>query len=120
MDTFKTNFRKRLIDLSKLVVEYLKTLDYSDENQIIGKQLIRSVTSVGANYSAACRARSTRDYLHKLYIVQEECDESLYWMQTLITLNTSNLNEASCLIERELNEVLSVIIATIKTLKKRI
>ncbi len=49
--------------------------------QIIGKQLLRSGTSVGANYRSACRAKSTADFIHKLSIVEEETDESIYWME---------------------------------------
>lgn len=51
---------------------------------MIGKQLLRSGTSVGANYRAACRAKSTADFVYKMGIVEEETDESLYWMELLI------------------------------------
>src|SRR6478735_142104 len=50
----------------------------------IGKQLLRSGTSVGANYRSACRAKSTADFISKLSIVEEESDESIYWMELLI------------------------------------
>ncbi|MFQ5964699.1 MAG: four helix bundle protein [Candidatus Scalinduaceae bacterium] len=47
---------------------------------MLGKQLLRSGTSVGANYRAACRAKSTADFVYKMGIVEEETDEPLYWM----------------------------------------
>ena len=50
----------------------------------LGGQLLRSGTSVGANYRAVCRAKSTADFLNKLRIVEEECDESLFWMELLV------------------------------------
>ena len=53
----------------------------------LGKQLLRSGTSVGANYRAVCRAKSTPDFIHKLRIVEEECDESLFWMELLVDNN---------------------------------
>src|SRR5690242_12165176 len=52
--------------------------------QTLGKQLLRSGTSVGANYRAVCRAKSSADFLNKLRIVEEECDESLFWMELLV------------------------------------
>ena len=52
--------------------------------QTLGKQLLRSGTSVGANYRAVCRAKSTADFINKLRIVEEECDESLFWMELLV------------------------------------
>ena len=51
---------------------------------MIGRQLLRSATSVGANYRAACRARSTAEMVSKLGIVEEEADETLYWLEILI------------------------------------
>src|SRR5712692_3461703 len=50
----------------------------------LGTQLLRSGTSVGANYRAVCRAKSTADFLNKLRIVEEECDESIFWMELLV------------------------------------
>ena len=52
-----------------------------------GKQLLRSGTSVGANYRAVCRAKSGADFINKLRIVEEECDESLFWMELLVDNN---------------------------------
>ena len=52
--------------------------------QTLGKQLLRSGTSVGANYRAVCRAKSNSDFINKLRIVEEECDESLFWMELLV------------------------------------
>src|SRR5882724_8378079 len=62
--------------------------------QTLGKQLLRSGTSVGANYRAVCRAKSSADFINKLRIVEEECDESLFWMELLVE---NNLIKASLL-----------------------
>ncbi|MFQ5686347.1 MAG: four helix bundle protein [Candidatus Scalindua sp.] len=58
---------------------------------VLGKQLLRSGTSVEANYRAACRAKSTADFVYKMGIVEEETDESLYWMELLIAAKLWNL-----------------------------
>lgn len=79
-----------------------------------GGQLLRSGTSVGANYRAVCRAKSKADFIHKLRIVEEECDESLFWMELLID---NKLVKASRLhdLMKEGHEILAIIIASAKT-----
>ena len=85
---------------------------------VIGKQIIRSATSVGANYRAACRAKSTADILHKLAIVEEEADETLYWLELLVEAEIFPESKLKSLMI-ETNEIVAMIVASIKTLKKR-
>ncbi len=82
--------------------------------QTLGKQLLRSGTSVGANYRAVCRAKSNADFINKLRIVEEECDESLFWMERLVD---NNLVKAARLRElmKESNELLAIVVASAKT-----
>ena len=82
--------------------------------QTLGKQLLRSGTSVGANYRAVCRAKSNADFVNKLRIVEEECDESLFWMELLVE---NNLIKATRLHElmKESNELLAIVVASTKT-----
>jgi four helix bundle protein len=82
--------------------------------QTLGKQLLRCGTSVGANYRAVCRAKSSSDFINKLRIVEEECDESLFWMELLVD---NNLVKASRLgdLMNEANEILSIVVASAKT-----
>ena len=84
----------------------------------IGKQLLRSGTSVGANYRSACRAKSTPDFVSKLSIVEEEADESIYWMELLVE---SGLIEEALLADLtdEANQILAIIVSSIKTIKQR-
>jgi four helix bundle protein len=80
----------------------------------LGMQLLRSGTSVGANYRAVCRAKSTADFLNKLKIVEEECDESLFWMELLVEngyVKATRLND----LMKEGNEILSIVVASTKT-----
>ncbi len=77
-------FKDRTKQIALRVIRLVESLPNTKTAQIIGKQLLRSATSVGANYQAACRGKSTADILHKLAIVEEEADESLYWLELLI------------------------------------
>ena len=85
---------------------------------MIGRQLIRSGTSIGANYRSACRGRSTADVIAKLRIVEEEADESIYWMELLIESNLVRAARVEKLL-RETDEIIAMIVASIKTLQKR-
>ena len=85
----------------------------------VSAQIVRCATSIGANYRAACRAKSDADFLNKLKIVEEETDETLYWLEILEDGNfvdSSNLEE----LKKETNEILSIVVASIKTLKNRL
>jgi four helix bundle protein len=77
-------FKDRTKQIALRIIRLVESLPDSNTAQIIGKQLLRSATSVGANYRADCRGKSTADILHKLAIVEEEADESLYWLELLI------------------------------------
>jgi four helix bundle protein len=72
-------------------------LPKTEEAKIIGKQLLRSSSSVGANYRAVCRARSQAEFHSKLSIVVEEADESIFWMEVLIEADLIKQNEINSL-----------------------
>lgn len=85
---------------------------------VLGKQLLRSATSIGANYRAACRAKSTADMIAKLAIVEEEADETLYWLELLA--ETSILPpETLRPLWAETNELLSMTVTSTKTLRRK-
>lgn len=73
----ETEFKERTKQIALRIIKLVESLPSTRSAEIIGKQLLRSGTSVGANYRAACRGKSTADVLHKLAIVDEEADESL-------------------------------------------
>ena len=86
--------------------------------QTIGHQLLRCGTSVGANYRAACRARSDAEFRAKLGICEEEADESIYWLEMIIELGFVReplLNE----LLSEAHELLAIIVASIKTSRRK-
>ena len=82
--------------------------------QTLGKQLLRSGTSVGANYRAVCRAKSNSDFINKLRIVEEECDESLFWMELLVDNGLVKPSRLADLM-KEANEILAIIVSSAKT-----
>lgn len=81
-------------------------------------QLIRCSSSVGANYRAACRAKSDADFINKLKIVEEEADESMYFLELFLEVSDLERSEAERL-HREANELLSIVVASIRTLRNR-
>ncbi len=100
------------------VIKLVESLPNTRTADVIGKQLLRSGTSVGANYRAACRAKSNADFISKMGTVEEETDESLYWMELLIDGNLVTAKRLSALMT-EGNELLAITVASIKTAKKR-
>ena len=100
------------------VIRLVESLPNGKAANVIGNQLLRSGTSVGANYRASCRAKSTADFVHKLSIGEEETDESIYWMELLVEgeiikekLLENLMNEA--------DQILSIIVSSIKTIKEK-
>jgi four helix bundle protein len=65
-------------------IKFYALLPKSEENQVLGKQFLRSSTSVAGNYRAACRGRSDREFYSKICIVVEEADESLFWLELFL------------------------------------
>lgn len=82
-------------------------------------QLIRCSSSVGANYRAACRGKSDKDFINKLKIVEEEEDESMYFIELLLEVADKEHTEMKRL-HKEANELLSITVASINTVRKRI
>jgi len=100
-------------------VSVIKACDQLPRNAAgfeIAKQLIRSAGSVGANYRAACRGKSTADFIYKLEIVIEEADESMYWLEVCVEAGLLDDEMAHPLIS-EANELTSIFVASVKTLK---
>lgn len=91
-----------------------QSLPGGDDGRVIGRQLLRAGTSVGANYRAACRARSTPDSVAKLKLVEEEADESAYWLEIVIDSGMLKSALVRPLLE-EAEEILAIVVASIRT-----
>ena len=101
------------------IIKLFQHLPKTDEARIIGKQLLRSGTSVASNYRAVCRARSNAEFYSKLSIVVEEADESLFWMEILIESEIVSENKLKSLMD-EATEILSIMASSRKTSKQSI
>jgi four helix bundle protein len=111
-------FKDRTKKFALRVIKVVEALPRKQTAQVIGKQLLRSGTSVGANYRAACRAKSNADIIHKLSIVEEEADESLFWMELLIEAELMRKGKLASLMA-EADEIIAMIVSSIKTLRGR-
>ncbi len=100
------------------VIRVVQALPRNEVARAVGGQLLRSGTSVGANYRAACRAKSRPDFVHKLKIVEEECDESLYWMELLVEGEVMPAVRLEAL-QQEGSEILSIVVASLRTARLR-
>jgi four helix bundle protein len=111
----KERTKRFALEIIKLVESLLKgrTAD------VIGRQLLDAGTSVGANYRAACRARSPADFIFKMGIVEEETDETIYWMELLIEAKLVHKNDISHLL-KEANQILAMTVSSIKTARRKI
>ena len=96
------------------IIRLVATLPKTIEGRVVGNQLIRSGTSVGANYRAACRGKSKADFISKLGTVEEEADESCYWLELIIDGNILPQTEVDPLL-KEANEITAIIVASRKT-----
>jgi four helix bundle protein len=86
----------------------------NDEGFTIKKQIIRSATSVAANYRAVCRARSSADFISKMAIVEEESDETLFWLEVAIEIGLINSKQAGKHTD-EANQLTAIFSASRKT-----
>jgi four helix bundle protein len=111
-------FKKRTKQLGLAVIRLIPEMPASLAAEVLSRQVLRSATSVGANYRAACRAKSTRDMIYKLQIVEEESDETVFWMELIA--ESGMLTEAHVRsIRKEAGEILAMTVASIKTLRNR-
>ena len=110
-------FRERTKKLALEIVREMAKVKFSDEVSVIRKQIIRSATSVAANYRAACRARSERERYAKMCIVVEEADETAFWLELIEELEIipiAKVNE----FKNETEEILKVMSSYKKKLSK--
>lgn len=96
------------------IIKLIQALPHNSEGWAISKQLVRSGTSVGANYRAVCRARSTAEFIAKLGVVIEEADESAFWLELIIESGLIKESLVNPLID-ETNEIISIMVSSAKT-----
>ena len=110
---FKTRTKRLALNVMKLA----EALPRTRTADVLGKQLLRAATSVGANYRAACRGRSKADVIAKLGLVEEEADETGYWIELLRETELIPVAKLNELIS-ESGEIVAMTVASIKTLRR--
>jgi four helix bundle protein len=113
------DLKQRTFDFAVSVAKLILELPNNAVNRAYFRQIIRSSSSIGANYRAARRAKSNKDFINKLKIVEEESDETLYFLELLIELNKNQIHLIEPL-HLEGTEILKIIVASINTTKRRI
>jgi four helix bundle protein len=108
--------KNRTKQFALLVIRLCRTVPPSQEGRIITRQLLRSATSVAANYRAVCRARSAADFVSKLGIVLEEADETLFWLELLVDAGVVPTEKIRVAL-KEANELVSIFVASLRTAK---
>ena len=111
--------KMRLKNLAVRVIKLVDKLPNTPAGRAIGNQIIRSGTSPAANYRAACLGKSDRDFLNKLKIVEEELDETLYWLELIMEIQMIKSDLLSALYE-ENKELLKIIVSSITTKKAKL
>ena len=119
MKNYNDEFRERTKRFAIALCKAFDDLPYKESTRIVKKQILRSGTSVAANFRSACRARSTAEYYSKLCIVVEECDETVFWLELIEDL-LPNKNELFLLLHKEAIELLNVFSSTKKKLKEKL
>jgi len=110
--------RARTKEFAIRIVRLFKSLPKTDEARIIGKQVMRSGTSVAANYRAVCRARSQADFVSKIGVVVEEADETVFWLELLVDTGiVQKVLMENILLEA--NELLAIFAASLWTARQK-
>ncbi len=110
------DLKKRTFQFSSDIIDLVELLPKTKATSVISYQLLKSGTSVGANYRAALRGRSNREFVSKINIVLEEADESLFWLE-LITEKKWVNDKLLPQLRKEADELTSIFVKTLKTMK---
>ena len=113
----ETGMKIRTKEFAKRIISLCRSLPNNREGRLIGNQIFRSGTSVTANYRSACRAKSRADFIAKLSIVEEEADETLFWLELIIEMDILD-GELLEPLMKENDELISIIVSSIKTARK--
>ncbi len=111
--------KQRTMAFALGVIRLVKSLPRGRETDLIGRQLLRAGTGAGANYRGSCRSRTDGDFLARMGLVEEEADESLFWMELLMQARLIPKARLEALM-READEIVRIVVASIRTVKERV
>jgi four helix bundle protein len=112
-EELKARFKAWAVQMTFFARDLPETVEY----RVLKNQMIRSATSAAANYRAACRRKSGRDFINKLKIVEEELDETMFWLEFAVALDQQYRSPIVPLF-KEADQLISIIVASIGTLRK--
>jgi four helix bundle protein len=118
MDSRREQLRARTKDFALGIIHLFRALPETKEAQVIGNQLLRCGTAVGARYRSACHARSRADFIFKIGVVTEEADQSVFWLELLSDLNIAKGERLEGLLQ-ECRELTAILSASRQTAKRR-
>ena len=113
----QSEMKRRTKEFAKEIIRLCRELPNNREGRLIGDQIFRSGTSIAANYRSACRARSKAEFISKLTIVEEEADETLFWLEVINEMMIFRYEKLDAIM-KENDEILSIVVASIRTAKK--
>jgi len=108
--------KKRTKNFALNIIKVVENFPKSTTGFVLGKQIVKSATSIGANYRSACRAKSKADFIAKISIVEEEADETLYWLELAGECGLIDAKNLKALLN-EANELVAIFTSTRKTAK---
>ncbi len=114
----EAQMKNRTKAFAKEIIKFCRKLPNNREGRLIGNQIFRSGTSIASNYRAACRARSMAEFISKLSIVEEEADETLFWLELINEMKIFEYPQLDQLM-KENDEIIAIIVASIKTSRKK-
>jgi len=114
-----SQLKNRTKKYSITILDLVEKLPNTISGRAVSNQIVRSGTSVGANYRAVCRARSDREFIAKMSIVIEESDETLFWLEIILEKEWLNKSKID-IIWKEGNELTAIFVSSMKTIKDRV
>ena len=114
----KAELKRRTQRFAIDVIRFIESLPRKRSLDVLSNQLIRCATSIGANYRSACRGKSTADFINKIIIVEEEADESIYWLELMEESELIN-SIGITILKKEANELTAIFTAIGKTAREK-
>ena len=112
----KIELEKRTKEFSLILIRFLQSLPKNYLGEALGRQLLKSGTSIGANYREANRAESKADFIHKLAIAEKEASETVYWLELMTEAGIGDRKDVAKLLQ-EAREILAIFTAARRTSK---
>src|SRR5437016_2085785 len=113
----QVDLKDRTREFALAVVQLVEDMPHGRTADVIARQLLRAGTSVGANYRAACRARSRREFIAKMGIVEEEADEAQFWLELIVERGMLDESRVASL-RSEAAQVVAIAVASIRTARR--